>query len=233
MAIRSEPNPAVVIFPAPAHARLGAGAARPATLTASEAAWIPARRLVVLVPAELESETALAAYVLELARARGLEVLYLGLAPDPEDEPQLQRRLALLAAHTWDNRAVQADYRLVVGGTWLAWLPQVCAPGDLVVCHREQRLWRGWRVLPLAEALAARLGRPVVELEGHAVRASLLTGPARTAIFWLGAVLLMAFFFWVQVDIASQARAWAQTVLLAGSVLAELAALAVWNRWLS
>jgi hypothetical protein len=197
------------------------------------AAWPEARRLVVLVPAELLSETSLAARVYAAARERGLDVLFLGLAPQPEAEPALRRRLALLAACTRDDPIVKARYRLVIGGGWLSALEHTLQPGDLVVCHREQRLQRLWRATVLGDVLAARLRVPVVVLDGFsAPEARPLGEAARTVLFWLGALLVLAGFFWVQVDIQQQVQDWARTVLLIGSVAVEFLLLAAWHNWM-
>jgi hypothetical protein len=197
------------------------------------AAWPKAQRLVVLVPAGLHSEAALAARIFEVAQPRGLNVLYLGVVARPEDEPRLRQRLALLAAGTRDNHAVKCEYRLAVGLSWLAWLRKNTQPDDLIVCHREQRLRRAWRALPLAEPLAAILRVPVVELEGLSVVEDHPLGePVRTLLFWLGALLVLAGFFWVQVGIQGQTQAWVQSILISATVVVEFIVLTAWYRWL-
>jgi hypothetical protein len=207
--------------------------ARSTSAAAVDGPWPEAQRLVVLVPAELQSEGALAARIFEVAQPRGLNVLYLGLAIRPQDEARLRQRLALLAASTRDNHAVKSDYRLAVGQHWLTWLREMCQPGDLVVCHREQRLRRAWRTFPLAEPLAAFLRLPVVELEGlSAVEEPPLGEPARAVLFWLGAFLVLAGFFWAQVGIQGQAEPWVQSVLISATVVVEFIVLTAWYHWL-
>jgi hypothetical protein len=199
----------------------------------ADAHWPLARRLVVLVPASLQDETALAAQIYQVAHARGIGVLYLGLAARPEDELDMRRRLALVAAYTRDNALVQSAYRLVVGGDWLTALRLSRKPGDLVVCHREQRHWQIWRPAPLADVLARQLQAPVMVLDNlSASEMSPLSRPVRVMLFWLGTAALLACFFWAQVSVQRLARDWAQNVLLAGLVALEFVLLAAWNRWL-
>jgi hypothetical protein len=201
---------------------------------AAEAQWPRARRLVVAVPAVFQNEVALAARIYAAALARNSDVLYLGMAARPEEEPGLRRKLALLAAYTRDFRTIQVDYRLAIGHDWLPWVRLNWAPGDLVLCHREQRVRRGWSMQLLGHALAEALGAPVVMLEGFCLAEPVrLAYAARQPLFWAGALGLLAAGFWVQAGITQQVQGGLQTVLLTGSVMAEFALLAVWHRWLA
>jgi len=192
-----------------------------------------ARRLVVLVPAGLSDETTLAQRVWTLAHPRGLAVLYAGQVVRPQDEPALRRRLALLAAHTRDADGVKADISLAVGEGWLPWLQSFQQPGDLVVCHAEQQIRVGWRLRPLGQILSEALATPIYVLKGLVEpEASETARAARSALYWLGALAVVAACFWLQVNILRISVAWAQSVLLVMSVVVEFGLLAIWNRWL-
>jgi hypothetical protein len=107
------------------------------------------------------------------------------------------------------------------------------APSDLIVCHREQHVRRWGRRQALDAVLAARLRVPVLTLEGFsAAEQTRLSDTVRTLLFWLGAVLLLAGFFWVQVGIQQQARGLSQDFLVVLSITVEFVLLAVWQRWL-
>jgi hypothetical protein len=217
--------------PMPTAAAVPLSGARPTAgaVVAAEAQWPPARRLVVLVPPTIKDETLLAAKLYAAAEARRVNVLFLGLATRPEDEPGLRRRLALLAACTRDNHAVRADYRLAVGEDWLGWLKLAWQPGDLVLCHAEQQLGWGRGAPALAHVLADKVGLTVVELAGYCeAEADPAAQSLHNVFFWLGTVLIIAGFFWLQATIQHDASGAAQTGLLAASVLAEFVLLAAW-----
>jgi hypothetical protein len=194
----------------------------------------PAQRLVVLVPAGLSDESALAQHIWTLAQPRGLAVLFVGCVPRVEDEPALRRRLVLLAALTRDTDSVHADFRLSIGTDWIAPLRALGRPGDLVVCHAEQCApWLAFGQ-PLERVLAGTLGRPVYRLSGYCQPEVSEAGRlARQAVFWIGALAVVASFFWIQVNVQRMTRDWMQTAVFIFTVLVEFALLAAWNRWLT
>ena len=181
-----------------------------------------------MAPPGLTDIAGLAARIHAAAQMRRLDVLYLGLLARPEDEPHLRRRLALLAACTRDNLGVRAEYRLAVAGDWPAWLGHNWRPGDLVVCHAEQRT--RLRRQPLGHVLAAQWGYRVVMLAGFCQpEASWVARAARGLAFWAGALVFVLAFFALQVSVQRQFHSAIQTVLLALTVLVEFSLLAAWN----
>jgi hypothetical protein len=189
-----------------------------------------AKRLVVLVPAGLIDETALAQHIWSIAQARGLSVLYVSRTTRVEDEPSLRRRLALLAALTRDTDCVRADSRLAVGNDWLALIRAVGQPGDLVVCHAEQQAPLLSLGRPIGQTLADTLGTPVYLLSGYCEpEASQLARLGRQLLFWIGALVIGAGFFWIQVNVQRLTQDWMQTVVLVLTVLIEFGLLAAWS----
>ena len=202
-------------------------------LLPEDAEWPSADRLVVLVPHNIRDEVGLAMRIYAAAKTRRIGVLYLGLAAAPEDELALRRRLELLAACTRDNHAVRAEYRLAVGSDWPAWLALAWRPGDLVICHAEQRV-RGFGVSqPLGHVLAKKLRQPVVMLDGY-LQAEPGAGRrgARPLAFWVSALALVIAFLYLQVIIQGAIVGAAQTLLMSLSVAGEFGALAAVNHWL-
>lgn len=218
--------------------RLAAPSAEPSNvaqlLLPASANLPPAQRLVVLVPAGLSDETALAHHIWTLAQPHGLPVLFVGCAPRVEDEPALRRRLILLAALTRDTDSVHTDYRLSIGTDWITPLRALGRPGDLVVCHAEQSA--PWLALgqPLDRVLAGTLGSPVYRLSGYCQPEGSEAGRlARQVVFWIGAIAVVTAFFWLQVNVQRLTRDWMQTAVFGLTVLVEFALLAAWNRWLT
>jgi hypothetical protein len=151
-----------------------------------------------------------------------------------EDESALRRRLIFLAAVTRDNHAVSAEYCLAVQADWLPLLRSFCRPGDLVLCHIEQSAPLLARRQPMGQVLVNHLGTPVYVLSGFcSPETDELARLGRQLLFWVGALAVVAGFFWLQVNILQQAQGWMQTLVLMLTVLVEFGALAAWNRWLT
>ena len=213
-----------------APARRSAGSPAMSLLLPEGVGLPAARRLVVLVPDVDLDETALARRIWSLASPNKLSVLYQGVARSPADEPRARRRLATLAALTRDD-SIKAGTGLALETDWLgALMPQLCS-GDLIVCHAEQKLssWRG--TLPLGGQLCQALQAPVHLLSGFYAG-----DPAEPAhrlgrvVFWGGAVAILAVAFWLQVQITALPRNWAESALMALSVVAECGLIGLWNR---
>jgi hypothetical protein len=187
---------------------------------------VSVRRLIVLVPNWDVDEVELARQVWELAVPLRLAVLFLGLCQDLTEELSMHRRLATLASLTRDPR-LSVETRLEIGRNLPRKLKAIYTPGDVVVCHAEQRagLWR----IPLHEALA-KLEAPIWTLEGNdpSMKPSAFTG-IKEVIFWLISIAIMVVFFWIQVSIVRMSKDWAHSALLYFSVLSEIALLWIWH----
>ncbi len=125
-----------------------------------------ASRLVVLIPDADADETELSQHIWFMVGRRELSVLLLGLSQDAHHAPRARRRLATLAALTRDA-AVSVETKLMIGSDWLQAVRLVHRPGDLVVCHAEQRVARwGFRREPWSQRLRLALNQPVCTLVG-------------------------------------------------------------------
>ncbi|MBI3760633.1 MAG: hypothetical protein HY260_02050 [Chloroflexi bacterium] len=185
----------------------------------------PARRLVVLVAEADVNESELARRIWSLAAPRGIDVLYLGLAPDSREESPARRRLATLAAITRDNR-IQVETRLDLEQDW--------QPGDLIVCHAEQAVRvRGLRRKPLAETILSARRAPVYVLSGFYPKLP-LDQPGRWTRLIRDALPfgILVVFCGIQVKISDVTSGWVSIVLLCLSVLVELGLILAWNNTL-
>ncbi|MBI3177232.1 MAG: hypothetical protein HYZ35_04505 [Chloroflexi bacterium] len=185
----------------------------------------PARRLVALVPAVEEADGELAKRLWSLATPRALDVLLVGLCSQTDDEMRVRRHLATLAALTRDERS-HVDTCLGLGHDWLEVVRALGRPGDLVVCHAEQRAHHD---LALGQAIVRELGMPVYIFAG--VYPKWL--PTRTrAQGWLLQsipVLIVAVFTAAQIGIQRfLATARPYTLLMTLSVVAEYGLIALW-----
>ena len=187
---------------------------------------VSAKRLIVLVPNWEVDEVEIARQVWELAVPLSLAVLFLGLCQDLTEELSMHRRLATLASLTRDPR-LSVETRLEIGRNWLRKLKAIYAPGDVVVCHAEQRT--GLRRIPLHEALA-KSDVPVWTLAGNdpSMKPSAFT-TIKEIIFWLVSIVIIVIFFWIQVSIVRMSKDWAHNALIYFSMLSEIGLLWIWH----
>jgi len=182
----------------------------------------PTRRLVVLVPDGGLDETALARRVWLLASSASLNVLFLALSPDQENEADTRRRLALLAAavHQGD---VNARASVVMEKSWFQAVEQVHTGGDLLVCvagHRVPYRWLGHR--KLGDALATAFHAPVYLLGGLSIGRSPAVGQkVRALVAWSISIAILAGFFGLQIYLSQNSGSQLAPLLLGLSVIAE------------
>jgi hypothetical protein len=189
----------------------------------------PARRLLVLVPGPTTLPE-LANRIWSLAVGAELEVLFIGMAGEGNDEYTIRRLLATLAAATRDRR-LRVDTKLVRSKNWLQAICALWQPGDLIICHSEQTVpsW-GFRRRPLAQALIAALNTPVYVLAGFCPQPpndepSVAGRLLRSATPFL----IIAGSFVLQVQIEQSFTNWLYYLLMTLSIIIELALLAIWN----
>jgi hypothetical protein len=188
------------------------------------------RRLLVLVPDLDLDQAALSRCVWNLAAPNKLAVLYVSRANSSAEEPHARRQLASLAALTRDDW-VKVSTLLAPQPDWLNAVRALLCPGDLVVCHAEQSLpgWRGAR--PLGHSLCEILLAPVQLLEGfYSGDPSQAAHPTARLLFWVGAVAIVAAAFWLQAQISVLPKNWAESALMALSVVAECGLIGLWSQ---
>jgi hypothetical protein len=157
-------------------------------------------------------------------------VLFVGLSTSASDEPHARRQLATIAALTRDDW-VKASTTLAVETDWVGALRPLLRKGDLIICHAEQSApgWRGAR--PLGNLLCQTLQTPVHLLEGfYAGDPAQAAHPTARFTFWAGAVIILASAFWLQVQINSLPKNWAENALMVLSVVAECGLIGLWSQ---
>lgn len=185
----------------------------------------PARRLIVLVPADADSAAA-TRRVWELANALECHILFLSLCTDAAQEASLRRQLITMSAMV-QNGKVCTEVCVEAGSNWVNAVKSDLQDGDMIVCFAEQRA--GLLQRPLSQILRANLDTPVYILSGsyspHPSQPSLLS-----QIFgWMGSIAIIAGSFLLQIRITSLSENWAQTTLLILSVIGETLLIWGWN----
>jgi hypothetical protein len=189
-----------------------------------------AQRLVVLVPDWDVSESGLAEYIWALASPRRLPVLLLGVSRNSQEQYRARRRLALVAAITRDD-LVHVDIELALGQGWQQAVRHIQQPGDLVVCHGEQRLASGLNRRKLAEVLLNSLDTPVYVISGF------YPEPPEEQTHWLAQLgsllppaIIIVLFFGLQARLTQVTTGSLQTILFILTVLVEFVLIAIWER---
>jgi hypothetical protein len=193
--------------------------------TASLSGSGPARRLIVLVPADLEY-TAATRRVWELAVATDTRVLLLGLCKDTAQEPGLRRQLVTMSALV-GNGKVSTEAKVEIGTNWVNAVKSNYHTGDIIVCFAEQRA--GLMHKPLSQILESNLNAMVYILSGLYQPDRLRSNWLSTIILWLGFFGIIGGFLLVQVNIDPLSKDWIHTATLMLSIPVEFWLIWVWN----
>ncbi len=185
----------------------------------------PARRLIVLVPADADY-TAATRRVWELAHALECQILFLSLCTDVMQESSLRRQLITMSAIVQDGK-VCAEARVEVGSNWVSAVKSNLQDDDMIVCFAEQRA--GLLHRPLSQILGANLNAPVYILSGLYSQNLSRSNWLSQTLGWTGSIGIITVFFLLQIRIVSLSENWAQTTLLILSVVFETWLIWVWN----
>jgi hypothetical protein len=187
---------------------------------------LPVKRLVVLVPNVDMDDIQIARQVWEMASSARLAVILLSICADDSDELQLERKLTTLAALIRDPH-VKVETHIEYSQNWRRGVKSILDDGDVILCHAEQNV--GLRHKPLVSVLDV-LPVPVWTLSGF-YPSNVISHPRWLAelVFWLGAVAIVAGFFYLQIQINILPTGWVKSVVLALSVLAEFGSILALN----
>jgi hypothetical protein len=186
---------------------------------------VPAGRLIVLVPSELDY-SALTRRIWQLAIATGKPILFLSLCQDAAEEPSLRRQLVTLSALVGDSK-VSTGAKVEIGANWVDIVKTNYQAGDVIVCFAEQRTGLFHR--PLSQILESNLGAPVYILSGLYPQSASRSDWLSQIIVWMGSFGILAGFFWLQVRISQLPQDGSQTALLILSAAVEIWLIWVWN----
>lgn len=193
--------------------------------TASLSGPGPARRLIVLVPADADY-TAATRRVWELAVATDTRVLLLGLCKDAAQEPSLRRGLVTMSALVGNGRVV-TEAKVEIGTNWVNAVKSNYHTGDVIVCFAEQRA--GLMHKPLSQILESNLNATVYILSGLYQPERLRSNWLATIILWSGFFGIIGGFLLLQVNIDPVSKDWGHTAALMLSIPVEFWLIWVWN----
>ncbi len=184
---------------------------------------VQAKRLVVVLQ-DAEQEAVLASRILELARARGLSILLVGIVHEPENEAELRRKLIRISAFIGNARqraeAPTVEIRMLGGMGWLDSVRCLLRAGDEIACCAD---WNtGGMRKPLNDVLGGGLMQPVYVFAD--LRPERVTRRKQlTNLFgWLLSLGSVVVYCLVAARVVVETYGWLQTVLLLGGLALEV-----------
>jgi hypothetical protein len=185
----------------------------------------PARRLIVLVPADSDYSP-MTHRIWDLANLSGNRVLLISLCKDPVRAPSIYRQLITMAALI-QNGNVMAEAHVETGNNWAAAITNIYQAGDMVVCFVSQRA--GLFHKPLSQVLQSSLKIPIYILSDVQMPEKEKSQWVPQFIAWAGSIGLITGFFLLQVRVVMLPSDWIQNTLLLILLVAELWLVWLWN----
>ena len=201
------------------------------TRTPAMQAEMNGQRLVVMIR-EAEGEALLASRILGLAEPRGLDVLLVGIAPDPAAEATMRRKLVTIAAFlneqsprsgTSARQALPArrvDIQIQHGRDWVGGIRALVRPGDTIACYSDETV--GILERPLSDILASALNMPIYTFTGLQAQQHNRQSTLAQAASWVSSIASIGGFLALQARIVTVVQGTLQSVLLLVTVLAEV-----------
>jgi hypothetical protein len=157
------------------------------------------KHLIVLVPGELVETAKFARQIRWLALQQQRDVIYIARSNRNDDYMTTMRLLATVEAITRDG-TFEVDSRQVEAGNWVKAIQSVYKPGDLIVCHEEQKVATGLgKKTPLNQHLAQQLHLPTNVLSGFYQGETFHIQPLlKSLIFWIGSLVIVLGFSLVE-----------------------------------
>lgn len=188
------------------------------------------RRLIVLVPEGLASNSDLAQNIYQMALNDHCDVLYLAFVSDEDNRLMVLRNLATLKALTIADSVV-VHSKLTQTENWLAAVRESYRPGDRIVCHAGHVIRKGaFKTIPIQDMLSEEFNGPITAISGiyhpwQALSRKWLYG----LLFWLGCLLIGAGFGFIEFQIDHGLQGFTRTAVLLVMWTLEVGTFLAWN----
>lgn len=185
------------------------------------------RRLIIPVQNPEANLNDIVRRIWELADTTGADVKFIGVCANTTQELVLRRTLTTISALVNDEH-VYAEYEIVLGKDFVHAVQSRLQPGDSIVCWGESHTGT-WRK-PVNPLLQEDFGIPVYFISGSAPTAIARPSWVTQLFLWIGLFVIIAGFFWLQVQIGNlNVSDSAATILQVISVAGEIALIWLWN----
>lgn len=181
-------------------------------------------RLLVLVPTDIDYSIE-TRRIWDLARARGMHVLLLGLYKEASEGLALRRGLVTMACLLRDGK-ICAEVKMEPGSNWVEAVNKTYETGDAIVCFAEQRT--GLLQKSLSHVLESNCRGTVFILSTLAPRQPKSSALSQVSA-WLGFMAIIVGFGILQANIVRLPESWLQSLLLILSTIPEFWLVCVWQ----
>ncbi len=186
----------------------------------------PARRLIVLFPASASDDPAITHRIWEMASSTGLDVLFISLCNEYNEEAQLRRKLVTMAAVVRD-RVVSTEIMIESGRDWVAMAKSAWRQGDVLACYGWHKV--GLRRRSLYEALRSSLDATVYVLADELPMSPTRSKVLAQTLAWVGSIVIIAGFLLAEVQIVRLPQDWTHSLLLYLCLFMEVGLIWGWN----
>ena len=188
------------------------------------------RRLIVLIPDVEADYSPVMQRIWELARTLESHILFLGLCSDETEEPRMRRALVTMSALLQDSW-VCTEAKIEFGTNWLRAIKSTWRTGDVIACFGGQQVGLAHR--PLRQIIESNLKATVYLLDGLYLSRPPRSNWLSTTLVWVGSLVIIAGFFWLQTKIMQMPDDLARNVLICTTMVLELGSIWGWNSMFS
>jgi hypothetical protein len=165
-----------------------------------------------------------------IANTGGLPILLLTVTPNYDYAPSAERRLAGIASLTRDRR-IKVEPCVMHGKDWIKSIHSIVSPGDLIICHTEQKCESGHSKNQLLYTLIlSELKQPVYVLNGIYTQIKPLQARWLAQLpYWVILFTIIAGFFLFETQIDLVSTGWIEKTLFGILFLIEVSMIWIWN----
>ena len=203
---------------------------RPAIALTDHSALLSVKRLIVIVPEEDVDEAQLSRQIWSLAANYHLDVLLISKVTNTDESMSARRRLTTIAAMTRDSH-FKVEKQVVFSNRWDQALRPYWQQSDMILCPAEKTIENLFgKTTPLSQALSVHFKAPVYTFGGlYKPSTRHLPSWLRQIPFWLGFLIIISIFFYIEADVDQSIHGWVGQTLLIMVMLVEIGLIYVWN----
>jgi hypothetical protein len=192
------------------------------------------KRLIVILPAPLAGNIAIANKIYWLAQREQCDVLYLTLVDDYDDIMPNTRGMATMAAVTAGNIHTVTT-KMVKSSEWLITLREISRLDDIFICQTEQAVKQGLLgTLPLGEYLQSAFPNRIMMISGYYKPVKdQINRLASTLLFLLGILVIFGLFTALEISLDRNLTGPVHTIMLGTVVFIEFGVVYAWNNLVS
>jgi hypothetical protein len=198
---------------------------------AGEKRILPAlKRLIVLLPSRFVDEERISRYIYNESLKDYTDVILLTLVSNYEEEYSAKLRMTTISALIRSPQ-FKVESQIIWGKSWIHAIKGLIYPDSIILCPKEFMVSYNlfWQE-PLSSQLSRSFNIPIQNYAGFYPN---LKQPSiviiKKVVYWIGLLIVLASFFWIESDIDITVSGWQNSLLLVMIVLAEIGAIYFWS----